>query len=351
MASATTTDKSTTGVWARAKSVFGFGKRVGTRFADDDCLSMAAAVSFYTVFSLPSLLLIVIAIVGFVFDTDTARTRLQQEADQYFGTRTSEQIDGVVENAKQPQGRTLATVFGIGALLFGATGALSQLQDGLNKIYRVEPDPSLGGMKQFVLKRIMSLAMVLVVAFLLLVALVISAFLSTVGDFIGDWVGSGVTSNVVWFLHLMTSLAIILVLFGAIFKVLPDAEVGWKDAAIGGLFTALLFISGKSLFSLYLGKSDVGSAYGAAGSLLLMIMWIYYSALILLLGAQFTWCWSNRFGTESRPSNGAVHVEQVKLDVRSEKDADQVEEMRKASTVDQHEEEVDVQAPAEMSSR
>lgn len=326
-------ESSPSGVRGWAKAAFRLGKRTGTRFADDNCLAMAAAVAFFTIFSLPSLLLIVITIVGTVFDTETAKSSLRQEAGQYFGPETQEQIGGVVENAERPRGRTLATVFGVGALLFGATGALAQLQEALNKIWRVEPDPERGGLKQFALKRILSLAMVLVVAFLLLVTLVISAFLSAASDLIADWVGSGVTSGLIWFLHLLSSLLVICILFTAIFKVLPDAEIGSLDAAIGGVSTALLFITGKSIFSLYLGKSNLDDAYGAAGSLLLTIMWIYYSALVLMLGAEFTWCWSNRFGSETRPSSGAVHVEEVKVDVRTEHDADCVEELRENNKV------------------
>lgn len=309
---------------SRAKAVYRFGRRTGKRFSDDDCPQMAAALAFYAVFSLPSLLLIVIAIIGVVFDTDAAKAGIRREASRFLGPEAVQQIGAIVENAEQPGGRALATAFGIGALIFGATGALAQLQDALNRIWRVEPDPERGGIKQFALKRVLSFAMVLAISFLLLASLVISAVLAAVGDMLGEWVGSGITGQLVWAAHMVASFAVIVVLFALIFKVFPEAETDWRDAFIGAAFTTALFVTGKNLFGIYLGNSNVGNAYGAAGSLLLMIMWIFFSALVVLLGAEFTWSWANRFGSESRPSDGAVHVEHVKCDVRSEKDAESV---------------------------
>jgi membrane protein len=202
----------------------------------------------------------------------------------------------------------IPTILGVLALLFGATGAFGELQSGLNRAWEVKPDPRQGGIKSFVGKRILSLGLVLTIAFLLLVSMVLSAALSAFGDALGGLLG-GISGPLIQVIQLVVSLAVITALFALIYKVLPDAKVAWPDAWVGAGFTTALFVAGKYLIGLYLSKSDPGSSFGAAGALALIMVWIYYSAMIVYLGAEFTQAWATEKGREIVPEPGAVRVE------------------------------------------
>ena len=182
----------------------------------------------------------------------------------------------------------LATLLGVAALLVGATGAFLQLQASLNKAWEVKPDPKQGGIKQFIRKRLFSFGMILVIAFLLLVSLVVSALISALGHMLQSLLPGGVSEVLLYLVDLVVSLAVITSVFATMFKVLPDAEIAWKDVWPGAVVTAVLFVLGKFLIGFYLGRSNPGEAFGAAGALALILAWIYYSSLILLFGAEFT---------------------------------------------------------------
>jgi membrane protein len=199
----------------------------------------------------------------------------------------------------------IPTVVGVVALLLGATGAFSQLQAALNRAWEVRPDPKQGGVKRMLLKRLLSLGMVLTIAFLLMVSLVVSALLTAFGDMVGGILG-GISGVLMTIIQAVISLAVITGLFALIFKVLPDARIAWRDALIGGGFTAVLFVAGKFALGLYLAQSDPGSSFGAAGALAVILVWIYYSAMILFLGAEFTQTWAVERGSGIEPEPGAI---------------------------------------------
>jgi membrane protein len=235
--------------------------------------------------------------------------RIFSEIGDLIGAGAAEQVRGMVENVTRPgSGGPLVVVLGVLGLLLGATGALAQLQTALNRAWEVEPDPDRGGWKNVVRKRILSLGMILTLAFLLLVSLVASAAVGAFGETVAGALPGALSGAFLTGLDLVLSLAVATVLFAAIFVVLPDAEVAWRDVWVGALGTAVLFTAGRFLLGLWLGRSDPGAAYGAAGSLALILIWIYYSAMIFFLGAEFTQAWATERGAGIKPEGGAVRV-------------------------------------------
>jgi membrane protein len=276
-------------------------------FINDDCQTMAAALAYYTVFSLPPLLVIIIAVAGVVFGAETVETAIRQQVSGLIGQGAADQVSTMARHAGQKTSAgMIGTIIGIGALLLGATTAFAQMQASLNRVWQVKPDTKQGGIWSFLTKRVLSFGMILGVAFLLLVSLAISAALSAIGSR-AQGLLSGISEPVFWALNAGVSLAVITVLFAAIFKILPDADVRWKDVWVGALVTALLFTAGKFALGFYLGRSDPAAGYGTAGSIILILLWTYYAAMILLLGAEFTQVWANARGG-IRPEKGAVKV-------------------------------------------
>ncbi|MDX1532453.1 MAG: YihY/virulence factor BrkB family protein [Rhodothermales bacterium] len=291
-----------------AGSVLDLLKQTAREVGDDNCTTWSAAIAYYTLFSLPPLLVVLIGIAGAVWGADAVQEALTGQVGDLVGERGAEEIQTMIQNASDfGSGSVLGTVIGLAALVFGATGAFAQLQAALNRAWEVGPDPDEGGLMSFLTKRVLSFGMVLTLAFLLLASLAVSAALSAFGDAISGSLG-GASGFLLGVLNFAVSLVIIAVLFAAIFKVLPDAEISWKDVAVGGLATALLFVIGKTLIGLYLGHSSVGDAFGAAGSLVVILVWIYYTALLLLVGAEFTQVWAKHYGDTIRPEEGAVRV-------------------------------------------
>lgn len=289
----------------------------GRDFLDDDCPTQAAALSYYTIFSLPALLLLILLILGAVLDPRDVQAQLEGQFGALMGPSATAQIRTILQQAHQPgSGGPLTTVLGIAALLFGATGAFGQLQAALNRTWEVTPDPEKGGLKAVLLKRVFSFGMILSIAFLLLVSLAVSAALSAFGGALGAFLPSGVSATLLQVVNQVISLLVIAGLFAAIFKVLPDARVSWRDVWVGAGFTALLFVIGKFLIGFYLGQSNPGEAFGAAGSLAIMFIWIYYSSMILLFGAEFTQVWVKRHGSGIAPAKGAVRVLEEKRHIR-----------------------------------
>jgi membrane protein len=300
-----------------AKEGFTLLKDSGKEFMDDGCPTQAAALSYYTIFSLPPLLLLILLILGAVLDPREVQAQLEGQFGALMGPSASEQIRTILQQAHQSgSGGPLATVLSIAALLFGATGAFGQLQAALNRAWEVTPDPDKGGWKAVLLKRVFSFGMILSIAFLLLVSLAVSAALSAFGGALGTVLPSGISATLLQIVNQLVSLLVIAGLFAAIFKVLPDARVAWRDVWVGAAFTALLFVVGKFLIGLYLGQSNPGRAFGAAGSLAVMFVWVYYSSMILLFGAEFTQTWAKRHGKGIAPDKGAVRVLEEKRHLR-----------------------------------
>lgn len=287
-------------------------------FSDDEVPRVAAALAYYTIFSLPPLLVLLITLAGLFLSPQAVETWIETQVGSLIGQGTSDQIQTMVQNAQQrvQGGFSLGLILSIAGLLFGATGAFSQMQKALNAAWEVEPDPEHGGLVGTLMKRVLSLGMILVVAFLLLVSLVLSSLIATFAGQLGGLLPAGISSVAVWAVNAAVSLLVITLLFAAIFKVLPDAKIAWNDVWLGAFVTAVLFIVGKFLISFYIGRSSPGEAYGAAAALAILLVWVYYSAMILFIGAEFTQVWSRRHGTGIQPADGAVRVVEEKRYVR-----------------------------------
>ena len=290
----------------RLQDGFKLIKDTVTEWSEDNVPLLAAALAYYTVFSLAPLLLIAIAIAGFFFGEEAARGEIIGQIQGLVGKEGAQAIQAMIQNANQPgSGSTIATITGVVVLLFGASGVFGQLQVALNTIWEVKPKPG-NGIKSFLQSRFLSFAMVLVIGFLLLVSLVLSAVLAAVSSYFGDLVpGFVIVGQIVNFI---ISFVVVTGLIAAIYKYLPDVNIPWKNLWVGAGVTALLFNLGKFLLGLYLGRGSVGSAYGAAGSLIVLLIWVFYSAQILLFGAEFTQVYSKYRGLPIEPSKHAVRV-------------------------------------------
>ena len=271
----------------------------------DKASRLAAALSYYTIFSLPALLVLSLAIVGQFFDQAQARDRLLDEATALLGETGGEAIGQILENAADPQASTIAAIVSLVVLLFSASGVFAQLQDAMNTVWDVQPRPG-QGILATIKNRFLSFTMVLGVGFLLLVSLLLSTVLSTIGEFL-----SGVAPEAVLFaqvINFVVSLAGITLLFALIFKVIPDVKIHWNDVWLGAFATAVLFSMGKWAIGLYLGQSAPASSYGAAGSLIILLLWVYYSSQLLFFGAEFTQVYANRYGGRIRPDENAIDL-------------------------------------------
>ncbi len=286
-----------------ARAIFELVKKTFAEWNEDKAPRLAAALAYYTVFSLAPLLIIVIAIAGLAFGQQSARGQIVGQFQNLIGDQGAQAVQTLLEGASKPSSSVLATVLGTATLLLGAAGLFGQLQDALNTIWEVTPKPGRGFMSM-IRDRFLSFTLVLGTGFLLLVSLIVSAGLRAFSGYLGS-----LAPNLGLILELsntIISLAVITLLFAMIFKVLPDVNIGWSDVWIGAVVTALLFTIGKFAIGLYLGRSSTASMYGAAGSLVVLLVWVYYGAQILLLGAEFTQVYANRYGSHVLPSPNAV---------------------------------------------
>ena len=282
---------------------FNLFKQAFTEFGDDKAQRLGAALAYYTIFSLAPLLLIAIAIAGMVFGREAAQGQIFGQLRGVFGPQAAAGVQEMVKSAAKPKSGTIATVIGIVTLLFGAAGVFGQLRDALNTIWNVEPKKASGFM--VILKdRFLSFAMVLGTGFLLLVSLVIDSGVAAAGHFVGSRLPGG---EALWQgVQLVVSLGVVTLLFALIFRFLPDVHPTWRDVWLGAAFTAVLFVVGKFALGLYLGKSAVGSSYGAAGSLVVLLLWVYYSAQILFFGAEFTQVYARTHGSMTKAKEEAA---------------------------------------------
>jgi membrane protein len=278
----------------KVKSLWSLAKESVSQWSDDYAASMGAALAYYTIFSIAPLLVIAIAVAGFFFGDDAARGEIFGQLRGLIGDEGASAIQGVVRSAGQTGHGTFAAIAGVITLLLGATTVFGELQSDLDRIWD-SPKPKQSGLWGMLRGRVLSFGMVLGIGFLLLVSLVLSAALSALGHFWSGWFpGWEVLLQVINF---VVGFAVVTGLFAMIYKLLPRCDIGWKDVWIGAMVTSLLFSVGKLLIGLYLGKSSVASSFGAAGSLVIVLLWVYYSAQIFLLGAEFTWVYSYRHGT------------------------------------------------------
>jgi membrane protein len=273
---------------------FGLLKQTISEFGNDKAPRLGAALAYYTIFSLAPLLLIVIAIAGLAFGHDAAQNKIFEQLRGVLGPAAAASVQDMVANAAKPKSGTVATIIGIVTLIFGASGVFGQLKDALNTIWDVEPRKGAGVMI-LVKDRFLSFAMVLGVGFLLLVSLVIDTAITAIGTYASDRLPGG---EVLWHAaELIFSLCVITMLMAMIFRLLPDFKIEWRDVWLGAAITSLLFVLGKFALGIYFAKSAVGSSFGAAGSLVIVLLWVYYSAQILLFGAEFTQVYARAHGS------------------------------------------------------
>lgn len=266
---------------------------------EDQASRLAASLAYYTIFSLAPMLVIAIAVAGFLWQDDAVEAQVMGQIRGLVGPEGAEFVAGLLNSASNPADGIIATVVGIVALLFGALGVFNELHNALNVIWEVEPDKQEGfwqSVKKAVIDRFLSFTMVLGIGFLLLVSLVISAALSATQEFLGNTFP--IPEIVLQLINLVISIAVITILFAMIYKYLPDVEIPWRYVWLGAFVTAILFSLGKMLIGLYLGNSAVASSFGAAGSLVLLLLWIYYSVQILFFGAEFTQVYANTYGSK-----------------------------------------------------
>ena len=279
---------------------------------EDNASRLAAALAYYTIFSLAPMLAIVIAITGLIWETDVVRMQILGEVRGLVGPQGADFVATLISNRGHPAEGIVALIVGILTLLLGALGVFNELHNSLNIIWNIrleKPEGFLRSIKKLLIDRFLSFAMILAIGFLLLVSLVITAALSATQKTIG---GAFPGSEWVWqIVNLALSIGVITILFTLMFKFLPDAEITWQDAWIGGFVTSLLFSFGKAAIGIYLGNSAASSVFGAAGSLVLLLLWIYYSAQILFFGAEFTQVYANQYGSKIAPESKETSVRQV----------------------------------------
>ncbi len=283
-------------------------KQTASEWMEDDAPTLGAALAYYTVFSLAPLMTIAIAIAGFFFGKEAAQGQIFDELRVLLGEEGGKAMEEMVQSASaQPTAGVVATIISIIVLLFGASGVFGQLQASLNTIWGVKPKPG-RGVLAMIKDRLFSFGFTLVVGFLLLVSLLLTAGIALVTEWVGGLMPGSET--IAQILNFVLSVAMITLLFAMIFKFLPDAKIAWHDVWIGAFLTAVLFTVGKFALGLYIGKSGVASSYGAAGSLIVLLLWVYYSSQILFFGAEFTQVYANRFGSRVAPADNAVPVQQ-----------------------------------------
>lgn len=270
-------------------------EQAGDAWIDDYAPSMGAALAYYTVFSLAPLLLIVIAIAGLVFGAEAARGEIFGQLNSLMGSDAAAAIEGMLVSVSKPSEGITATVVGAVVLLIGATSVFGELQDALDRIWRAPARPKVGGGWRMLRARLLSFGMIFGLSFLLMVSLVLSAGMAALGKWWGAWFTG--FEVVVQMVNAVLSFGLTAAVFAFIYKFMPRVRIQWRDVWLGAAVTALLFTLGKTLIGLYIGKTGVASGFGAAGSLVVLLVWVYYSAQVFLMGAEFTWVYARTCGS------------------------------------------------------
>jgi len=290
----------------KLKSVWQFINQIFMKWLDDQPFQLAGALSYYTLFSLAPLLIISIAVAGLVFGHDAAHNQIVTTIQGLIGLESAKAIQTIIKNASnRPEGGMISTLFGGAILLIGAGGVVGELQTSLNSIWGVKARPH-SGLRDFIQRRFVSFAMVLGVGFLLVVSLAVSALISGFTRLIGSFFEGAAT--IAYLLDTAISFGFVTLLFAMIYKFLPDVRIHWKDVWIGAALTSVLFTIGKFLIGLYLGTSGVTSVYGAAGSLITILLWVYYSSLIFFFGAEFTHVYASQYGSGVASATSAESI-------------------------------------------
>ncbi|MFL5787051.1 MAG: YihY/virulence factor BrkB family protein, partial [Flavisolibacter sp.] len=315
------------GLWEVLKDSF-------SGFSNDKVAKLSASLAYYTIFSLGPLLICIIFLCGFFFGREAVQGNIYHQMEGFVGSDAAKQLQDIIKNAAISNKSSIAAIIGLIALLLGATSVFAEIQDSVNMIWGLKPKPKMGLLK-LLITRLTSFGVIASLGFLLLVSLAITSLIEALNQRLQN-AFPNVTIVVFYIINLIITLGVTTLLFAVIFKVLPDAKIKWKDVMAGSIATAVLFMIGKFAISFYISKSNVGTTYGTAGSLIILLLWIYYSSFILYFGAEFTKSYAIKFGSEIHPNEYAVTAQQVQIETgkksiqQSQKVADQVQTKKEA---------------------
>lgn len=297
------------------KKYFNIIKQAGSEFMDDQGLTLSAALSYYTIFSLAPMLLVMISVLSIFFGRDAIQGQVFEQINGLVGTAAADQLQDILKNARLSDKSGVAAAIGIGTLLVGATGVFAEIQSSINYIWSIEARPEKGWLK-YLKTRLLSFSLILTLGFLLLVSLGVNALVDLLGQQLAKYFSE---ASVIFFyvVNLGITLLVITTLFAVIFKVLPDGKIRWRECFIGAAFTAILFGIGKFCISFYIGQSNLGATYGASASIIILLLWVYYSSIILYFGAEFTKIYANSDGMNIRPAEHAVLIEKRVVDTET----------------------------------
>lgn len=281
-------------------------------FSDDKVTKLSGSLAYYTVFSMGPLLVVIIALCGLFLQKETIENRIYFILEDFVGKDTAIQLQQIIQNAGMGDKGTIAAIIGIATLLIGATTVFAEIQDSINTIWGLKAKPKHGWLK-LLKNRFLSFSVIISLGFLLLVSLGVSGLIEGLGRRLQASFPD-VAVAVFYMINLILTLGISLLIFAVIFKVLPDARIKWRDVFAGALVTAILFMIGKFAISIYISQTNVGSTYGAAGSLVVLLIWVYYSSIILYLGAEFTKAYAIKYGSAIHPSDYAVTTKEVEIE-------------------------------------
>ncbi len=306
----------------RFKGIFQLFKVSVNEFLDDNCIKLSASLSYFTIFSIPPLAILIISSAGYFFGEEAVRGEFFSQIQNLVGEKAALQIQEAIKNIKLSSNLNLATIIGAVTLLFSASGIFAEIQSSINYIWELKPKPKKGIMR-FIVNRLLSFSMIGALGFVLLVSLIVNSTIDYLYDHMEDFFHTDTLFLATW-VNSAVILIIVSIIFGFIFKTLPDGKLGWKETLIGSGFTALLFMIGKWAIGLYLGNSDKMNLYGAAGSVLVILVWVYYSAIILYFGAVFTKNYSEMYGKPIQPNDYTVRVIYREEEVKFAKTDDEI---------------------------
>ena len=288
------------------KDLFVLLKETFKEWNEDEPFYLSAGVAYYALLALPGLLVLVINIAGSIWEKEEVKSEISVRIEEVMGANSANQVETIMTRAMGETDSTLATLFSIGTLVFGATGVFFMLQRSLNKVWDVKVKPK-SGILHMVKSRAVGLGLILVIGFLLLISLLLTTALSV----LSEWIRANLPEFLFYSfyaINFVVSVGVITLLFAVIYKFLPDVIIGWKTLWIGSLFTALLFVLGKELLGLYFGNANPGSAYGVAGSMVVIMLWVSYSCLLIFFGAEFTQVYARRYGQRIKPAKHAYRL-------------------------------------------
>lgn len=315
------------GIWEVLKKSF-------SGFSDDKVMKLSASLAYYTVFSIGPMIIVIIYVAGLIYGREAVQGTIFGQIQGLVGASAAAQIQEMIKSAALNKEGNFAFIVGIVTLVIGATGVFAEIQDSINQIWNLKPKPKKGWVKMLT-DRLLSFSVIISLGFILLVSLLVNGVLEILMDRLQARFPN-ITVVVVYVLNLLVTFLVISTLFGVIFKVLPDAIIKWKDVVTGSMVTAVLFMMGKFAITYYIGKSNVGGTYGAAGSLVVLLLWVYYSSVILYFGAEFTKAYAAKYGSAIHPSPYAVWVKNVEVEEKngSLKELEQKKEQQNEQTGD-----------------